>query len=642
MKILKLVLISGIVFGSVQAQEANIYLDLGIKKFVGKESTLQYHKYFGIQTDINDSEFLSSNSLFPNQTGIKPTHTILKNISSLSGSFSSNQAKNNSIVAKLQGIDLDSNPISTPIANRVSSYFNKITASQKVLIDIQDEIKNPLAINNASKYSLFYKNLGTKLDELNSPVLLSSPLLETHTIDEDNFDLFKNTLKTFIEISGKEIDQYTTDITDGVDIKTQSIAYRSGANVEATFDLINTLNFSKHNKVKPFLINHYGLKFDNWLNQAHSNYNDALIIESLNNQVMSLLDKPDNIVKAIPNIYANAKATPNPYTLVTKQDDGSFGKTDLIKFYDFWKDIAGDRTYITSDNPDVQVNAFKNKGKWINVFNNLSDKTQTLHLKFSHYDTDRISKYTLRRIYTNAEGVTEITEAHTDIHIDQLDIEPFETFMLILDVPADTEFATSIVEYNNYSKSYLKPITANEIISFNIENTVIGKGRANIRLSFGRNKKLSRYPIVKLNDNVVLTPTNWPGYDQENKENFFGTLIIPVPLSYVKASNKIDISFPDTGGHVSSVVINTEIFSNDVENKNYIEKNAPVFVSHGGILLNVSKKLHCTAPRILDKKGNTIKKIKGYHAGNTVDISTLKSGEYIFKLKSGSEYPFKK
>lgn len=625
----------------VDAQEANIYLDLGIKKFIGKESTLKRNKYFSVQTDASNADFVASNILFSNRSDIKPAYISLPSLTHLKGTYNSASTQEYPFVISVKGLSLNSNPNTSILSKDITNYFKSFSNAKNLVLSFEKENNSSIGIN-ISKSALFFKNLGSKIEASNASILLSSPMLPTNTIDATDFSDFNTILKPFIDISGKEIDQYTIEICDGVDIETQSIIYRSGSNIEATLDLINTYNFAKHSKVKPFFVKSYGLKFDNWLQQKHSNFNDALMIESLNNQLMTLLDKPDNIAMALPNIYANAKATPSPYTLITQETDGTYTTTDLIKFYDFWKDVTGERTYITSDHPDIQVNAFKNGGKWINIFNNLSGKTHTINLKFSEYDAGLISKYSLRRIYTNAKGIAEITEAHTDIHIDQLDIEPYETFMLVLDVPEDSEFATSIVEYNNYSKSYLQPIKANEASIFSIDNAVTGKGRANVRLSFARDKKLSRYPIVKLNDNVVLTPENWAGYDQANKKQFFGTLVIPVPLSYVKATNKVSVSFPDTGGHVSSVIINTEIFSNDVENKNYVEKNAPVFISHGGILLNVSKKLVCVSPKILDKEGNTVKKIKGYHAGNTVDISTLKSGEYIFKLKNGAEYPFKK
>jgi len=140
----------------------------------------------------------------------------------------------------------------------------------------------------------------------------------------------------------------------------------------------------------------------------------------------------------------------------------------------------------------------------------------------------------------------------------------------------------------------------------------------------------------------LLTPTNWAGYDQKNKDTFFGTLVIPIPMSYLKEENEVTVTFPDSGGKISSVVINTELFSKDVENNNYIENNAPVFASHGGNLLNISPAIECRAPKIVDAKGKVVKKLKFYSNGETIDISTIKKGEYFLQTSNGGNYKFKK
>ena len=90
------------------------------------------------------------------------------------------------------------------------------------------------------------------------------------------------------------------------------------------------------------------------------------------------------------------------------------------------------------------------------------------------------------------------------------------------------------------------------------------------------------------------------------------------------------------------MVLNTEIFSDDVNNKNYKETTSVVYSSHGGNLLNVSDKLNCKSPRITDSKGNTVKKIKSYNSGDTIDISTLKGGEYYLETTTGEKHKFKK
>jgi len=214
--------------------------------------------------------------------------------------------------------------------------------------------------------------------------------------------------------------------------------------------------------------------------------------------------------------------------------------------------------------------------------------------------------------------------------------------MLICDVPKNIEYATSIVEYNNYSNEYLKDIKAGVPLNFTIDNVKTGKGKAYIRLGIGRDHGLDLNPIVKINDNVVLTPKNWAGDEQKGRDVFFGMLNIPVPMSYIKESNKIEIKFANGGGKVSSVVLNTELFSDDVNNKNYKEIKPVVYSSHGGNLLNVSEDLQCKSPKIIDLEGSTVKKIKSYNSGETIDISTLKGGEYFLKTSNGEKYKFKK
>ena len=149
-------------------------------------------------------------------------------------------------------------------------------------------------------------------------------------------------------------------------------------------------------------------------------------------------------------------------------------------------------------------------------------------------------------------------------------------------------------------------------------------------------------PIVRINGSLVSTPKNWAGDNQKEREQFFGTLNIPVPMSYVKDLNEIEVTFSDTGGKVSTVVLNTEIFSDDVNNKNYTETTALVYVSHGGNLLNISEKIECKNAKIIDDKGNTVKKLKAYSNGDTIDISTLSSGVYYLETASNGKVEFKK
>ena len=665
------------------AQEANITIDLGIKKYVGTISEFDHSKYFGIQSSVTSSELKEESTYLFDKLGASPSVSMngpepygnLENISAnkigesgesvrseFSGSpiFKKYGKKNSFILSQKANKVFKMNSDADEASKKINAYFSDVLLLKPndLYVLMEEPFSNTALFAEDANLvkramSNYYKNVAVSLKKEHPKIQCGGPSLARPRFETQDFENWEKSQKLFMDIAGEQVDFFSLKLYDSVDRDTSTIDYCSGSNIEATLDLIETYSFKKFDKVKPMVVSEYGLKVPYWEGTKYSDDRNAFTLESLNKIVMALMDKPDRIAKAVPfifgkkeNFYENMTKNPNgyphPFAVLKKNEDGTYGYTDLVKFYEFWKDIKGNRTYIASDNPDVQVNAFLDNGKWQMIFNNLSDKTQSLNLNFSEFDASQITKYTLRRLFLNEKGLPELTEAFTDIHIDQWDIDPNETLMLICDVPKDLKFATSIVEYNNYSKDVLKPIVADEPIKFTINNVKEGKGKAFVRLSFGRDIKKDLKPIVKVNGNIVLTPDNWGGYDQANKVSFFGMLSIPIPMSYLKKDNEVEVTFADTGGKVSSVVINTEIFSTDVENKNYENPTALVYATHGGNLLHVSNKIKCKAPKIVDTEGNVIKKLKSYENGETVDISTLKSGTYFLDTTTDGKIKFKK
>lgn len=54
-------------------------------------------------------------------------------------------------------------------------------------------------------------------------------------------------------------------------------------------------------------------------------------------------------------------------------------------------------------------------------------------------------------------------------------------------------------------------------------------------------------------------PSNWAGYDQAGREQFFGVIPIPTNIKNIKnGNNTVELTFPDTGGFVSTVILNIE------------------------------------------------------------------------------------
>lgn len=664
------------------AQEATISLDLGIKKYIGKHSKLDRNKYFGLQssyssTELNEeADFIfgkigshpAKNFFGPEPNGNLQAISTARMVSTLKGlrkkvevnpAYKKYGTKDFVLTQKVPFKVFNPNANAKSEALKMAAYVKKLFPKRPMYYELMDEpFESSYLISGQTQFvkkqiSQFYATVARVFKEELPDVKVGGVSSSRPLFELNDFKNWEDSYKLFLDEAGEDIDFVSTKLYDVIDKDTNTLNYCSGSNSEAIFDLIDTYSYSKWNQLKPLLVTEYGLKVPDWKGTQYTPQYATFIVQSLNNFVMSFMDKPNAIAKAIPYLLGkeeefyldsknNPKANPHPWSILRKLEDGQFAYTDLVKFYEFWEDVNGERVYISSNNPDVQVNSFQNKGKWFIVCNNLSDLTQTLNFSFTNRDIVKITNYTLKRLYANQDGVLELTEASTDLHIDQLDIDPYEAFMLICDVPEESQYATSIVEYNNYSKQFLQPIKANTPTEFTFEKVVTGKGKASIRLSFGRSRAADMKPVVKLNGKYVLTPANWAGDSQNNKDIFFGTLNIPIPMSYLNEENQVSVSFADDGGKISSVVINTEIFSSDVKNENYIENNRPVFSSHGGNLLNISPAIECKAPKIVDVDGKVVKRLKFYNNGETIDISTIKKGEYTLKTSGGGSYKFEK
>lgn len=109
-----------------------------------------------------------------------------------------------------------------------------------------------------------------------------------------------------------------------------------------------------------------------------------------------------------------------------------------------------------------------------------------------------------------------------------------------------------------------------------------GQGEVTLRMGIGRQHDKSKQPIVTVNGHQVAVPTDWKGYDQINRSEFFGAIEIPVEAKYLKTNNQVNFTFPDTQGHLSSVIL-------DVETREDISFVAETDVSLGAADLAINK-----------------------------------------------------
>jgi hypothetical protein len=87
---------------------------------------------------------------------------------------------------------------------------------------------------------------------------------------------------------------------------------------------------------------------------------------------------------------------------------------------------------------------------------------------------------------------------------------------------------------------------------------------ATLRMSIGRKHDRSKSPTISINGEIISVPANWKGYDQANRDDFFGMIEIDVPVESLQANTSVTLEFPDSGGHLSSLVLITETYDKNV------------------------------------------------------------------------------
>lgn len=85
-----------------------------------------------------------------------------------------------------------------------------------------------------------------------------------------------------------------------------------------------------------------------------------------------------------------------------------------------------------------------------------------------------------------------------------------------------------------------------------------GQGMAILKMGIGRKHDKSKQPILLVNGHQVTVPDDWRGYDQATREDFFGVIEIPVASKFLKSDNSVSVTFPDSQGHISSMVLEVD------------------------------------------------------------------------------------
>ncbi|MDV7185954.1 beta-agarase [Lutibacter sp. TH_r2] len=586
---------------AISIAQNKVSVDFSTQKFIGDQSELNREKYFSMHTSYTDGSLASESNYLFNKLGIhfgrtfggpKPfrgNKTTVPNIADAKKFAKSSAAhytgsemfkdfgttdlvitdhpkqafQLNVDYAKVAEFNAEFIKNAYPIMPKYYEVMNEPFVHAKDFVKTWAETN--MVITEMSK---LYNEVGKKVHEQVPNIMVGGYCSAWPEVDMKDFDHWNTRMKQFMDIAGANMKFFSTHIYDGRNV-TGNFTYRSGSNSEAILDLIEAYSYKKWGVVKPHLISEYGYTSKGMQGKPYSAESDGICLVSYNRILMSLMDKPDRLLKAIPFITGkatwfysdtrNLDGNPYPWVLLRKLKNGTYKYTHLKKFYELWKGVEGKRIDVASNNPDIQVNAFAKASKIYVAINSLVEEEQKVNLEFLNSSLEQIKNITIRRLYSTSTGIPKLVFFTNISAISELDLKAGETVILEIDVN-QVNFKKTVTEENFYSKTYLQPIKANTAISFDIENVeVSGNGRATLKMGLGRKHDLSKQPKILVNGKSIEVPTNWAGYDQKPRDGFFGVINVPFDYSYLKAgTNKVDITFPDAGGHVSSLILNVE------------------------------------------------------------------------------------
>jgi agarase len=339
--------------------------------------------------------------------------------------------------------------------------------------------------------------------------------------------------------------------------------------------------------VKPFVISEYGGRVLGSEHLPWSPYRDWMNLKSYTSMLLSFMDRPQHIVSAIPFITLKAEwgtqsnGNPYPWRMMRKDNElaGQTGNywvfTELIKFYQMLKEVKGTRVDTNTSDPDIQTNAFVNGNKLYLIVNNLYFNDATVHLNMIENNGNAIQNINVKHLHLNATGDAPLLDDNNYTTLDSVVIG-LEGAMVIEYTFQNNVIIDELVdETKYYADQHLTAIIPYANHTFNINGVTKGNGgEAILRLGLGRDHGLTLQPTVKINGYIIEVPIDHKGYDQLNKDSWFGVIEIPVPYYYIQADNEITVKFNEAGGHISSMALQVYNHSNSIHRSDSVHVSA--------------------------------------------------------------------
>ncbi|MWW25259.1 T9SS type A sorting domain-containing protein [Algibacter lectus] len=470
--------------------------------------------------------------------------------------------------------------------------------------------------------------------------------------EKGDFQRWINRDKLFMDVAGNNMDFWSIHLYDFPSIGGGQKKLRSGSNVEATLDMMEQYSYMSFGEVKPFVISEYGAQMHDYSNQQWSPYRDWLHLKAQNAQLMSFLDRPNNIASAINFVIVKAEwgynnGIPYNHRLMRKENEptsytGQWVYTDMVKFYQLWSDVNGTRIDTFSDNLDIQVDGYVDGNKAYVILNNLNFTDEEIDLDVIEIDGLSIASLIKKHLYLDGSNLPQLLEESIAVNTSTVTLNAESTMILEYTFSNAILIDETTTETKYYATTYLQPIIANQTTNFQVNDVLKSTfGEAVLRVGLGRLHGTSLQPTIKVNGTLVDVPENWRGDNQAQRERFFGVLEIPVPFSLIQADNTVSVEFGDTGGHISTLTLQVFNFSSDLRNltldvqDNKLAPSIKLYPNPTKGVINFKGAVNYNNIHVYNIAGL---RVKSFKKNTEIDISELTNGIYFLKTDTGHHF----
>ncbi len=411
---------------------------------------------------------------------------------------------------------------------------------------------------------------------VNSDVLIGGYTTAFPDFEKQDFKRWEERWKLFMDEAGEKMDFWSIHLYDFPTFGGKAL-YRKGSNMEATFDMMEHYSVLSLGVAKPFVISEYGAQRHDYFNEFWSPFKDWLFLKSVSAMMMTFMERPHLMLKTIPFIVEKAEWGRNPdngvphSTRLLRQGKEAAGETgeewvytDMILFFELWKNVQGTRVDSHPSDPDMQVDAFVDGKKAYVAINNLNFVPEAISLNTFGAEDNTLENVEIKHLHlvgnTPVIDVRELNEAPESV-----EIGAEATMILEYTFSDEITIDQTSDEVKYYAEEYYKPIVSSKTEVFHINGVTTGdQGEAMLRLGIGRDHGSSLRPTVTVNDTEVSVPSDWKGYDQKTRDRFFGVIEIPVPYELLQNDNTVAVTFDDDGGHIGSVAMQVFGFSRTI------------------------------------------------------------------------------